>query len=82
MVDFRETDMDDMYDCEEGTMESWRNCLYDEDDDRHEECDNCELKEKCFEDAEDARSGYAAFCDCIIGCGYESMDDFWECNGI
>lgn len=26
--------------------------------------------------------GYEMFCDSIIGCGYDSMDEFWECNGI
>lgn len=24
----------------------------------------------------------AFYQDCVIGCGYDSIDDFWECNGI
>lgn len=60
----------------------WVSCEFDDDDDRYKDCVGCEHRDDCIESAEDNRSGYDAFCDCIIGGGYDSMDDFWECNGI
>jgi hypothetical protein len=74
---------DNVCNYEENLLNSnWKSCRFDEDDDRYEECDDCEYRDECLSDAEDNRSGYAAFCDCIVGHGYDSMDEFWECNGI
>lgn len=61
---------------------NWKHCEFDEDDENYEECDTCEIRTTCIQDAEENRSGYASFCDCMVNSGYDSMDDFWESNGI
>ena len=67
---------------EERMLEKWATCKFNENDKRCEDCENCNCREECLSDAEDSRDGYAMFKDSIVGCGYDSMDDFWECNGI
>lgn len=68
---------------EENLLDSnWVSCEFDNDDDRHKRCDDCEHRDSCIESAEDSKIGYSMFVDSIVGCGYDSMDDFWECNGI
>lgn len=81
---------DKCYDCiyenkchyEENTIDEWGHCLFNDNDTKYLQCDTCNKKDKCLSEAEDNRDGYAMFEDCIVGCGYDSMDDFWECNGI
>ena len=60
----------------------WTTCKLNSDDDNYENCKHCKSYFECLEDAEDSRDGYAAFEDLILSGGYDSMDDFWECNGI
>jgi len=75
-------DIDDEY-YEEDLIDKWGDCKFDEDDEnKPDRCEDCEYYEDCIDNAEDNRDGYSAFCDCIVGHGYDSMDDFWECNGI
>lgn len=74
---------DDEYYYDEDLIEKWGDCKFDEDDEnKPDSCEDCEYCEDCIDSAEDNRDGYSAFCDCIVGHGYDSMDDFWECNGI
>lgn len=61
---------------------NWAFCEFDDDDVRYKICDNCEHRENCIERAEDSKFGYEIFCDSIVGHGYDSMDDFWDSNGI
>ena len=64
-------------------LEKWVLCKYDDiDDSKLYSCTNCEHFENCMDDANFAYVGYEMFCDSIIGCGYDSMDEFLECNGI
>lgn len=80
--DCEEYDFDDNEHAED-IIDRWGTCNFDDDDKNKPECcDECEYYEDCLSDAKDNMYGYAAFCDCIVGHGYDSMDDFWECNGI
>lgn len=57
----------------------WANCK----NENHEgTCQECGYYEECLEEAEDNSFGYTSFCDCVLSGGYDSMEDFWECNGI
>ena len=74
--------IDDEY-YEEDLIDKWGYCKFDDDDEnKPDSCEDCDYYEDCIDSAEDNRDGYSAFCDCIVGHGYDSMDDFWECNGI
>lgn len=76
-------EFDEEYYCDEDLIEKWGNCKFDEDDEhKPDSCEDCEYYENCLLEAEDNSDGYSSFCDCIVGHGYDSMDDFWECNGI
>ncbi|MDF2588203.1 MAG: hypothetical protein K0S41_2044 [Anaerocolumna sp.] len=61
---------------------SWTTCKLDIDNNNYENCKHCRLYFECLLDAEDSRDGYDSFEDMILSGGYDSMDDFWECNGI
>jgi hypothetical protein len=63
---------------EDYLIENWTTCKFDEDDNKYRNCYGCDYYDECLENAEDSRDGYNSFCDCIVGCGYDSMDDFWE----
>lgn len=45
-------------------------------------CEGCETYDECYESAVDAYEGQIAFHDIVISGGYDSEEDFWECNGI
>lgn len=64
-------------------LAKWGRCEYqDIDDSKLFDCENCDKFEDCMDDANFAYVGYEMFCDSIVGCGYDSMEEFWECNGI
>ena len=73
---------------EDDFIKHWTNCKYDDehceeyDDDETPICRFCDSYDECLENANDSACGYEMFCDSIVGCGYDSMEDFWECNGI
>ena len=45
-------------------------------------CSGCEEYEECLNSARDAYEGQIIFHDMVISGGYDSEEDFWECNGI
>lgn len=64
-------------------IKNWTTCKFSEVDcDIIPFCRHCDSYDECLSKANDAACGYEMFCDCIVGCGYDSMEDFWECNGI
>lgn len=64
-------------------IKNWTTCKFEEDDcDEIPSCIHCDNYDECLNKANDAACGHEAFRDCIVGCGYDSMEDFWECNGI
>ena len=73
---------------EDNFIKNWAHCRYEnsDDDDENEDdipmCSECDHYYECLDDAEDSADGYKLFCDSIVGCGYDSMEEFWECNGI
>jgi len=81
------TEAEKNYD-EDNFIKYWTQCRYEnnEDDECFEDevpmCCDCDYYDECLEDANDSACGYEMFCDSIVGHGYDSMDDFWECNGI
>jgi len=50
----------------------------DEKDSRYNNCYDCEKYDECLKMAQDNKDGYEAFCDCIVGHDYNSMEEFWE----
>jgi len=56
-------------------------CKLDEDDEDYEHCDECEYRNDCLEEIEDAILGEACFEE-MASDAYGSVDAFWECNGI
>ena len=63
-------------------LESHNVCKFDYKDHRFYSCRECDSLIDCMERAWDAEVGYEMFCYSIVGCGYDSMEEFWECNGI
>lgn len=45
-------------------------------------CQVCNHYDECSYDANECRDGELAFEDMVLSGGYDSIDDFWECNGI
>lgn len=45
-------------------------------------CEDCNNYDNCYESAVDAYDAQIIFHDMVISGGYDSEEDFWECNGI
>lgn len=73
---------------EDDFIKHWAQCKYEncEDGEYFSEqipmCADCDNYDSCRSYADDSFCGYEMFCDSIVGHGYDSMEDFWECNGI
>lgn len=73
---------------EDDFIKRWAMCKYEDSEDEEfidEEipmCIDCDYYDECLDEANGSACGYEMFCDSIVGHGYDSMEDFWECNGI
>ena len=60
----------------------WHLCKLPTDSPQYQHCYECKRFKHCYEEAKDAHLGNQLFEEVILNSGYDSMDAFWESNGI
>ena len=60
----------------------WHLCELPSDSHQYQHCYECKRLMHCYEDAKDNYLGNQLFEEIILNSGYDSMDAFWESNGI